>query len=259
MRTRPRPPPNPSATHSSVASRASGALGGEQPAVLGELLTAQVAQPRAWPDRDLDDGVDEAGGAADRRVLLPDLCLGVLLEHDQRAPWQHAGGGLLQRPQQHRALEVAARGDVDERPARPVGLVVRHKRIVNADERAEVALDELGVLDDRTRQRHHDRFARGAGVATDGGVVFSLDRRPIDLDVQVRGALLGAEQRSRRPGRRGHAVGWRNRVAVEARGPPGRRTPTPAHRGTTAAPTRPSTRRRARGAPSASRVRPAER
>ena len=73
-----------------------GALGAEDPAALGELLTADVAQARVVADDQLGDDVEDAVelvGAG--QELLPDLGLGALLEHDQRAPVdQRAGRGL---------------------------------------------------------------------------------------------------------------------------------------------------------------------
>ena len=63
-----------------------GALGAEDPAALGEGLAADVAQVGVVADDQLGDDVEHA--LESRRagqVLLPDLGLGALLEHDQRA------------------------------------------------------------------------------------------------------------------------------------------------------------------------------
>ena len=80
-------------------------------------------------------------------VLLPDLGLGALLEHDQHAPLQRGAGGGGDRGQEDRRLDAHAARDVDERAAGPAGVVERRRRRRRpATMRAEVRLDQLGVL-----------------------------------------------------------------------------------------------------------------
>ena len=68
-----------------------GALGAEDPRLLVEVLAADVAQAGVLADDELDDGVEQRlGSSSAGQVLLPDLGLGALLEHDQHAPVQRA-------------------------------------------------------------------------------------------------------------------------------------------------------------------------
>ena len=72
-----------------------------------------------------------------------------------------------------RHLQVHAARDVDERAALPAGLVAGDERVLAGDDRAEVLLDELGVLRHRRRQRHDDR-AVGRGLQRIGEDVVDL-------------------------------------------------------------------------------------
>ena len=65
-----------------------GALGAEDPRALVELLGVDVAQVGVLADLELDDRVEHGRLVAAGEVLLPDLGLGALLEHDQHAPVQ---------------------------------------------------------------------------------------------------------------------------------------------------------------------------
>ena len=101
-----------------------GALGAEDPRVLVEVLAADVAQLGVLADDELDDGVEHRLAVVGaRQVLLPDLGLGALLEHDQHAAVQRRAGGVGDRGQEDRRLDAVAARDVDERAARPVGVV----------------------------------------------------------------------------------------------------------------------------------------
>ena len=88
-----------------------GALGAEDPAALGQVLTAHVAQPRVVAHDQLGDDVEDAvqfgvGG----EELLPDLGLGSLLEHDQGPPVDHGAGAALDGGEQNRPSSATPGG-----------------------------------------------------------------------------------------------------------------------------------------------------
>ena len=140
-----------------------GALGREDPAVVGELLLADVAEVRAVAEDELGDSVEEhlaVGG-----VALPDLGLGAVLEHDQRPPFDRLAGGAVDRRagSARRAAPRRGRGRARRRASEPslratktssAGTIGRGARRT----RSGVALGSL-------RERHDDRAA-GAVVAS---------------------------------------------------------------------------------------------
>ena len=139
-----------------------GALGAEDPRLLVEVLAADVAQPGVLPDDELDDGVEQRLGlGVGGEVLLPHLGLGALVEHDQHAALQRAAGRGGDGAEQDRRLDAHAARHVDERAAGPAGVVGRDEDVVlGGDDRAEVRLDQLGVLARGVGQRHDDRRRR---------------------------------------------------------------------------------------------------
>ena len=100
-----------------------GALGAEDPRALVELLGVDVAQVRVLADLELDHRVEHGRLVAAGQVLLPDLGLGALLEHDQHAAVQDRAGGAADDGEQDRRLDAHAARDVDERAALPARLV----------------------------------------------------------------------------------------------------------------------------------------
>ena len=109
-----------------------GALGAEDPGALGERLPAHVAEVGVVGDDQLGDGVEHAldllGG---RQVLLPDLGLGALLEHDQRALVDERPGPRLDGGQRDRRLEHHPAGHVHEAAAADAGVVERDEHVVD--------------------------------------------------------------------------------------------------------------------------------
>ena len=92
---------------------------------------ADEAQPGVLADHELDDGVEQRLGVVGAgQVLLPDLGLGALLEHDQHAPVQRDAGGVGDRGQHDRRLDAHAARDVDERAAGPAGVVERGEDVL---------------------------------------------------------------------------------------------------------------------------------
>ena len=169
-----------------------GALGAEDPRLLGQRLGADVAQPRARPHDELGHGVEQAaevGGG--REVLLPDLGLGALLDHDQRAPVGAALGGSLDRARDHGPVGDHAGADVHEQPAGPLGVVARGEGIALAgDDGAEVALDELRALGHGLGQRHGGDPVGHGDVVEDRVAAGGLGRRGRE-GVEVEAAEVG--------------------------------------------------------------------
>src|SRR3954447_13502905 len=122
-----------------------GALGAEATGALVELLARDEAKVRVLAVEELADGREQARGG--RGVLLPDLGLGALVEHDQDAPVQRGAGLVLDRVEHYRGLDLHTARDVDERAALPLRRVARGEDVLRgADDRAEVLVDELRVL-----------------------------------------------------------------------------------------------------------------
>ena len=88
-----------------------GALGGEDPGLLGDVLGVDVAQGRGLADGQLDHRVEQrvdlVGG---RGPVLPDLRLGALLEHDQRAPVDRGAVRVERQLDPDRLAQPARRG-----------------------------------------------------------------------------------------------------------------------------------------------------
>ena len=164
-----------------------GALGAEDPRLLVQVLGADEAQRGVLADAQLDDrGQHRLGVGGAGQVLLPDLGLGALLEHDQHAPVQRGAGGVGDRGQHDRLLDAHVARDVDERAAGPAGVVERREDVLlGVDDRAEVLLDEVGVGLAGERQRQHEQIVGG---------VAAVDHAAVDLPEMVR-ALGRLEQR----------------------------------------------------------------
>ena len=191
-----------------AVARHLGALGAEDPRALVHVLPADVAQAGVLADDQLDDRVEHRLAVLGaRQELLPDLGLGALVEHDQRAPVQRGARGVGDRGQQDRGLDAHAARHVDERAARPRGVVGGGEHVLVAgDDRAQVGLDQLGMALDREREREHDRAVLDR--------VGRLEHAPVDLAERDR-ALRRLEQRLHALGGGGVAVarrGGRERV-----------------------------------------------
>ena len=129
-----------------------GALGHEVVDVRRPVLDRRVGDACARADDDLDDGrVQRVARVHGRRAALDVVHLRALVGDDQRALelpgvlTVDAEVGL----QRHLALD--ARRHVDERATRPHRGVERRELVVaRRDDRAEVALDDIGVLAHRS-------------------------------------------------------------------------------------------------------------
>ena len=138
-----------------------GALGAEDPRLLVEVLAADVAQAGVLADDELDDGVEQRLAlVVAGQVLLPDLGLGALLEHDQHAPAAATVPAARgDRGQQDRRLDAHAARDVHERAARPSRRSLqRGEGVVGARRSCRGAARPARDARSRaTRQRQHDR------------------------------------------------------------------------------------------------------
>jgi len=89
---------------------------------------------------------------------VPDIGLRALLEHDQQPPRERAPRRLVDRLEPDRRVEGDAARHVDEGAIAPLGVVAGDQRGgAGRHDAPQVALDELGVLVCRLRERHHDR------------------------------------------------------------------------------------------------------
>ena len=109
-----------------------GALGGEDPGLLGEVLGVDVAQGGGLADGELDHRVEQRVDlVVGRGPVLPDLRLGALLEDDQRAPADR-GAALGDRDlDPHRLAQLHPARHVHEHAVAPVGLVAGDERILD--------------------------------------------------------------------------------------------------------------------------------
>ena len=197
MRTFPRREPKPPATQSSSASLADGgAMGGEVPGLLREVLERDVLELRALLDEELDGGVRVAGRLGRRRrVLLDEREAAALLGHDEQPPERRAA--LVARDADvERVVELDALRNADEQAALPGRGVVRGELVVGADERAQA----LVVFRQRLRTRCRPAACRSRSCLRQPWPVPATSISSMSL--QLAGTVPGhGRSARRRPGR----------------------------------------------------------
>ena len=158
-----------------------GALGHEVVDVVRPVLDGRVADLGALLGDDLDDRHVERVGGIDRgRAALDVVDLRALVDDDER-PLELAGVLAVDAEVGlERQRHVHARRHVDERAARPDRAVERGELVVlRRHDRAEVVLEDLGVLLERLVGAHEDDAELGEllldGVVDDLGVVLRAD------------------------------------------------------------------------------------
>ena len=136
-----------------------GALAGEDPGALGDVLGGDVAQRRRLADVQLDHRVEQRVGlVAGRAAVLPDLGLGALLEHDQGAPVDDAPPLVERQLDLDRLGDLDSGGHVDEHAVAPARLVAGDEGVLDpapASRVARAVSSRMGI--DRLGERQHGR------------------------------------------------------------------------------------------------------
>ncbi len=141
-----------------------GALRGEQPGLLGEVLRGDVMEAGVLAYRQLHDSVEQGVGLVGLgAVVLPDLGPGAFLEHDQRAPVDSRSGVVELQIDLHRLVAGHVARHVDQHAVGPVGLVAGDEGVFGRDQRAEVGAEQVGMLGERFGERHDDDLVASAG------------------------------------------------------------------------------------------------
>ncbi len=158
-----------------------GPLGDQVVDVVRPVLDRRVAAAAALLHDDLDDRRVQRVRAVDRRGAALDVVhVGVLVDDDQRALELAHVLGVDPEVGLQRDLDVHALRHVDERPAGPDRGVQRGELVVaGRDDRAEVLLEQLGVL-----------TQAGVGVEEDDALLLEV---LADLVVDDLGLVLGGD------------------------------------------------------------------
>ena len=206
-RTLPRAEPKPAMTQSRWPSRATSAR--SEPKIHERSLRscAQTKRrPRVLAHDQLDRGVQQrlAVGRAGE-VLLPDLGLGALLQHDQHAAVQRHPRGVGDRGREHGRGDAHAARDVYERAAGPVGVVAGDELVTRsaATIRPRCGSTSSGCCATARREREHEHALRPRARLVDGEAVDLAERQRALGRLQQRvGALDGARVALARAGGR---------------------------------------------------------